>query len=48
LLRYYAGLSVEETAEVVGRSVSTITHDWRVARAWLAERLRPDEDARKE
>jgi RNA polymerase sigma factor (TIGR02999 family) len=48
LLRYYAGLSVEETAEVVGRSVSTITRDWRVARAWLAERLQPDENARKE
>jgi RNA polymerase sigma factor (TIGR02999 family) len=48
LLRYYAGLSVEETADVVGRSVSSITRDWRVARAWLAERLQPDEDARKE
>jgi RNA polymerase sigma factor (TIGR02999 family) len=39
-LRYYAGLSVEETAEVVGVSVSTVTRDWRFARAWLAERLR--------
>jgi RNA polymerase sigma factor (TIGR02999 family) len=35
-LRYYAGLSVEETAAVVGRSVSTITREWRFARAWLA------------
>lgn len=35
-LRYYTGLSVEETAAVVGRSVSTITREWRFARAWLA------------
>ena len=39
LLRYYTGLSVEETAGVVGRSVSTVVRDWRFARAWLAERL---------
>jgi RNA polymerase sigma factor (TIGR02999 family) len=39
LLRYYAGLSVEETARVVGRSVSTVVREWRFARAWLAERL---------
>jgi RNA polymerase sigma factor (TIGR02999 family) len=39
MLRYYAGLSVEETAGVVGQSVSTITRQWRQARAWLAGRL---------
>jgi RNA polymerase sigma factor (TIGR02999 family) len=38
-LRYYTGLSIEETAEVIGVSVSTVTRDWRFARAWLAERL---------
>jgi RNA polymerase sigma factor (TIGR02999 family) len=38
-LRYYAGLSVEETAGVVGRSVSTVVREWRFARAWLAGRL---------
>ena len=38
-LRYYAGLSVEETASVVGVSVTTLKRDWRFARAWLAERL---------
>jgi RNA polymerase sigma factor (TIGR02999 family) len=42
-LRYYTGLSVEETAAVVGRSVSTVTREWRQARAWLAQRLHPDE-----
>jgi RNA polymerase sigma factor (TIGR02999 family) len=38
-LRYYTGLSVEETADVVGRSVSTVVREWRFARAWLAGRL---------
>jgi len=39
LLRYFTGLSVEETADVVGRSVSTVTREWRFARAWLAARV---------
>jgi RNA polymerase sigma factor (TIGR02999 family) len=39
LLRYFTGLSVEETANVLGRSVSSVTRDWRFARAWLAGRL---------
>jgi len=39
LLRYYTGLSVEQTADVIGRSVSSVTRDWRFARAWLAGRL---------
>jgi RNA polymerase sigma factor (TIGR02999 family) len=39
MLRYYTGLSVEETASVVGKSVSTVMRDWRYARAWLAGRL---------
>jgi RNA polymerase sigma factor (TIGR02999 family) len=39
MLRYYSGLSVEETAHVVGVSVSTLTRDWRFARAWLAGQL---------
>ncbi|HEY7426644.1 MAG TPA: ECF-type sigma factor [Gemmataceae bacterium] len=42
LLRYYTGLSVEETATVVGLSVSTVTREWRFARAWLAGRLGED------
>jgi RNA polymerase sigma factor (TIGR02999 family) len=40
-LRYYAGLSFEETAGVVGRSVSTLKREWRFARAWLARRMGP-------
>jgi RNA polymerase sigma factor (TIGR02999 family) len=38
-LRYYTGLSLEETASVVGASLRTLNRDWRFARAWLARRL---------
>jgi RNA polymerase sigma factor (TIGR02999 family) len=41
-LRYYTGLTVEETAVVVGGSASTIKRDWRYARAWLARLLGKD------
>ena len=34
-LRYFAGLTIEETAEVVGVTHATISRDWRNARAWL-------------
>jgi DNA-directed RNA polymerase specialized sigma24 family protein len=39
LRRYFTGLTFEETAEVVGRSVSTVKRDWRFARAWVARQL---------
>ena len=39
LLRYFSGLSVEETAAVLGQSASTVKRDWRRARAWLSRRL---------
>jgi RNA polymerase sigma factor (TIGR02999 family) len=42
LLRYYAGLSVDETAGIIGQSVSTVMRQWRQARVWLAGRLNPD------
>lgn len=38
--RFYAGLSLDETAEALGVSVPTVTRDWRFARAWLSKRLR--------
>jgi RNA polymerase sigma-70 factor (ECF subfamily) len=34
-LRFYGGLTVEETAEMLGTSVSTVKRDWTAARAWL-------------
>src|SRR5262245_23239642 len=39
-LRYFGGLSVEETAEVLGVSTQTVLRDWKLARAWLAVELR--------
>jgi RNA polymerase sigma-70 factor (ECF subfamily) len=42
-LRYFGGLSVEETAEVLGVSVATVDRDWKAAKAWLARELK-DED----
>jgi RNA polymerase sigma factor (TIGR02999 family) len=38
-LRFFGGLSLEETAGVLGKSVSTLTREWRFARAWLARQL---------
>jgi len=34
-LRFFVGLSVEETAEALGISARTVKRDWNVARAWL-------------
>jgi RNA polymerase sigma factor (TIGR02999 family) len=39
MLRYFAGLSADETAAVLGVSASTLTREWRFARAWLVRRL---------
>lgn len=41
-LRYLVGLTVDETAEVLGLSPRTVQLEWRVARAWLHARLRDD------
>lgn len=37
--RIFAGLTVEETADVLGVSVPTVQRDWRAARAWLSRAL---------
>jgi len=34
-LRYFSGLNVEETAEVLGISPATVKREWRIAKAWL-------------
>jgi RNA polymerase sigma factor (TIGR02999 family) len=34
-LRYFGGLSLEETARVLGISLMTVRRDWRIAKAWL-------------
>ena len=40
-LRFFGGLGVEETAEALRTSVSTVAREWRMARAWLLARLGP-------
>ena len=39
-LRYFGGLSVEETAEVLGVSEITVKRHWRLAKAWLADAVK--------
>jgi len=39
-LRYFAGLSLEETADAVGVSLMTVRRDWQAAKAWLYRRLK--------
>lgn len=41
-LRFFAGLSIEETGEVLGVSHATVERDWSLARAWLYRELRRD------
>lgn len=38
--RFFGGLDLQETAELLGVSEATIVRDWRLARAWLAAELR--------
>jgi RNA polymerase sigma factor (TIGR02999 family) len=38
-LRYFGGLSVEETAEALNVSPETVKRDWRLAKAWLLRHL---------
>ena len=38
-LRYFGGMTVEETAEVLRISPETVARDWRDAKAWLRRRI---------
>lgn len=38
-LKFFGGLSIEETAEVLGIGHATVERDWKMARAWLRSRL---------
>lgn len=40
-LRYFSGLTVEETAEVLEISPATVKRDWSVAKAWLYKAIQP-------
>jgi RNA polymerase sigma factor (TIGR02999 family) len=38
-LRYFVGLTIEQTAEILGSSPATVKRDWAYARAWLQEEI---------
>jgi RNA polymerase sigma factor (TIGR02999 family) len=38
-LRYFAGLTMEQTAEILNTSVATVKRDWAYARAWLLQEI---------
>ena len=38
-LKFFGGLSIEETAEVLGIGHATVERDWKMARAWLRRKL---------
>jgi RNA polymerase sigma-70 factor (ECF subfamily) len=41
-LRYFGGLGLEETADVLEISMMTVRRDWRAAKAWLYRRMKAD------
>ena len=47
-LRYFAGLKIEEAAEVLGISVATAKRWWAYARAWLYEVIQKGDDGRRQ
>jgi len=40
MLRYFAGLTMEDTAKALDVSVPTVERDWRYVKVWLYDRLR--------
>lgn len=46
-LRYFAGLSMEQTADVLGISRATVARHWTLARAWLRHEMRRAGDRRR-
>jgi len=44
-MRYFGGLSVEEIAEVLDVSPTTVRRDWRIARAWLLREITGKNDS---
>jgi RNA polymerase sigma factor (TIGR02999 family) len=46
-LRFFAGLTVEETAATLGISPATVKRDWSMARAWLSRKMKRGEGGNK-
>jgi RNA polymerase sigma factor (TIGR02999 family) len=44
MLRYFAGLTIEQTAQAMGTSRATVDRAWRFARAWLRKRVLGDDE----
>jgi DNA-directed RNA polymerase specialized sigma24 family protein len=42
-LRYFGGLTIDETAEVVGVSSATVEREWKIARAWLLREIQEED-----
>ncbi len=47
-MRFFGGLAIEEIAEVLGSSRSTIKREWNVAKAWLAREMKRGRDGAAE
>ena len=47
-LRFFGGLSIEETAEVLGVSPGTVMRDWTFAKAWLRREIAGGEESRSD
>ncbi|HET9832810.1 MAG TPA: ECF-type sigma factor [Vicinamibacterales bacterium] len=45
-LKFFGGLTLDETGQLLGLSVATVEREWQVARAWLYARLK-DKDSRR-
>jgi len=41
-LRFFGGLTLQETGHLLGLSVATVEREWKVARAWLYARLKDE------
>jgi RNA polymerase sigma factor (TIGR02999 family) len=46
-LRYFAGLTIEETAQLLGISPATVKREWNLARAWLHREISQDADSQQ-
>ena len=46
-LRFFGGLTLEETSKVLGISSATVKRDWKMAKAWITREIRRGEDEKR-